>query len=193
MDRLWNGALSKRQKREATSHDRHSGQTRLQTESLPGHLALGTVTFLSPGASLRGDDCFWSYTGDGYSAVTVPPATQLFTVKSYTGYLSFPQHIHTRCNFKDCSLTRPLRCLFLFHPIVVSRVVAVIGEADPRPRDANAGVPVVVIADPAARQVGGPPGFGQLAHSAGGHGAVTLGGHVRGISEKAEDQRASSF
>lgn len=80
-------------------------------------------------------------------------------------------------------LTRPLRGFLLFHPVVVGGVVPIVGKADPRPCDANAGVPVVVVADPSPRQVGRPPGFSKLAHSAGGHGAVTLGRHISRVSE----------
>lgn len=69
---------------------------------------------------------------------------------------------------------RALRGFLFFHPIVVGRVVSVVGKANPRPRDANAGVAIVVITDPSAREVSRPPGFGELAHSAGGHSTVTL-------------------
>lgn len=71
-------------------------------------------------------------------------------------------------------LTRPLRGFLLFYPIVVGRVVPVVGKANPRPSNANAGVPVVIVTDPSSREISRPPGFGKLAHSAGGHGTVTL-------------------
>lgn len=71
-------------------------------------------------------------------------------------------------------LTRPLRGLLLFHPVVVGRVVPVVGKANPRPCDANAGIPVVIITDPSPREVSRPPCFSEFAHGAGGHGAVTL-------------------
>lgn len=71
-------------------------------------------------------------------------------------------------------LTRPLCGFLLFHPIVVGGVVPVVGKANPRPCNANACVPIVIITDPSPREVSCPPGFSKLAHGAGGHGTVTL-------------------
>lgn len=78
-------------------------------------------------------------------------------------------------------LTRSLSRFLLLHPVVVSRVIAVVGKGYPRPRDADAGVSVVIVAHPPPRQVGGSPGFSKLAHSAGCHGVVVLGGTVGGV------------
>lgn len=69
---------------------------------------------------------------------------------------------------------RPLCGFLLLHPAVVGRVVPIVGKADPRPCNANARVPIVIITDPSPREVSRPPGLCELAHSAGGHGTVTL-------------------
>ena len=79
-------------------------------------------------------------------------------------------------------LTRPLGCFLLLHPAVVGRVVPIVREANPRPCNANAGVSVVIVTDPSSWEVSCPPGFSKLAHSAGGHGTVTLWRHICGVS-----------
>jgi hypothetical protein len=56
-------------------------------------------------------------------------------------------------------LTRTLGCFFLFHPIVVGRVIPIVRETNPRPCDAYAGITIVIITDPSARKVSRPAGF----------------------------------
>ena len=97
-------------------------------------------------------------------------------------YITFTSKKFIKVSNTILLLTRPLRGFLLFHPVVVGRVVPVVGKADPRPRDANAGIPVVIITDPSPREVSRPPRFREFAHGAGGHGAVTLWRHVGRIS-----------
>lgn len=70
----------------------------------------------------------------------------------------------------------------LVHPAVVGRAVSVAGQGDGGPRDADAGLPVLVVPDPAARQVGGPARLRQLAHRAGRQRRVALRDHIGGVS-----------
>ena len=72
----------------------------------------------------------------------------------------------------------------LLHPGVVGGAVSVARQGDGGPCDADAGLPVLVIPDPASGQVGGPPGLGQLAHRAGGQTEVALCHHIRGVSDR---------
>lgn len=79
----------------------------------------------------------------------------------------------------------------LLHPVVVGGAVSIARQRDGRPGDADAGVPVLVVPDPAAGQVGGPSGLRQLGHCAGGQRWVTLCHHVRRVSEgSTQGQRA---
>lgn len=79
-------------------------------------------------------------------------------------------------------LTWSLRSLLLFNPVVIRWVVSIIRKGYPRPRDADAGVPIVVITHPSPREIRGSPGFCKLAHSAGGHSIVALRRHICRIS-----------
>lgn len=70
----------------------------------------------------------------------------------------------------------------LLHPAVVGRAVSVAGQCNVGASDADAGLSILVIPDPATRQVGGPARFCQLAHRAGGQGKVTLCSHISWVS-----------
>lgn len=81
-------------------------------------------------------------------------------------------------------LTWALIGALLLHPAVVGRAVSVAGQGDGGSGDADAGLSVLVVPDPASRQVGGPPSLCQLTHRAGGQRGVALRHHVGGVSER---------
>lgn len=72
----------------------------------------------------------------------------------------------------------------LLHPAVVGGAVSVAGQRNVGASDADAGLSVLVVPDPAARQVCGPACLCQLAHCAGGQGKVTLRSHISRVSAK---------
>lgn len=87
-------------------------------------------------------------------------------------------------------LTWPLCSLLLLNPVVICWVVSVIRKGYPRPRDADAGVPIVVITHPSPREIRGSPGFCKLAHSAGGHSIVALRRHICRIPAAPKEEQS---
>lgn len=87
-------------------------------------------------------------------------------------------------------LTRSLCSLLLFHPVVICWIVSIIRKGYPRPCDADAGVPVVIITHPPPREIRGSPGFRKLAHSARGHSIVALRRHICRISVTRKEERS---
>lgn len=78
-------------------------------------------------------------------------------------------------------LTWPLIGALLLHPAVIAGAVSIAGQNHRGSGDADAGLSILVIPDPAARQVGGPAGLGQLAHRGRRQRRVTLCQHVCGV------------
>lgn len=81
------------------------------------------------------------------------------------------------------SLTWALIGALLLHPAVVGGAVSVAGQGDGRSCDADAGLSVLVVPDPAARQIRGPASLGQLTHRAGGQRRVALCRHICRVSD----------
>lgn len=63
-------------------------------------------------------------------------------------------------------LTWSLTGALLLHPAVVGGAVSIAGQGDGGSGDADAGLSILVVPDPASRQVGGPASLSQLAHRA---------------------------
>ena len=83
---------------------------------------------------------------------------------------------------KSLTGTWALGGALLLHPAVVGRAVSIAGQRGVGASDADAGLSVLVVPDPAARQVGGPACLCQFTHRAGGQGRVTLRSHISRVS-----------